>query len=522
MRSVILFIFLWRCLAAQQAGIEGRVIDAVTRQPMPGVHISLRASDNVYGAISGRDGHFSIANMPPAVYVLSIQRNGYVHLPPKAPNGRADDSVTLKPGDQLTEFTVEMTPRAVITGTVVDEFGDPVQHVEVEALPAVSGSSESLTGPHSPARTDDRGQFRIPLPSGKFYVRAKANSRTTPLVKREIRSDGLEPPVYGATFYPGTESKDQATLVQLTAGREVTGIDIRLTRKHSLTISGVVTGMQDHSVPAGVSMFSSGDSFPRLVLTAPDGRFTAPGLPPGLYHLVARQTSAGTPLQSPTVDVRLDSADQSNVSLALVHSEALSGTLAIEGDPVEALTVLLDRYTEYGGLEAAGQLARGDVDRDGSFRINQVFPGKFRVRVLPMPENAYVKSVKLDDTEAPDGILDLSRGVEGARIKVTISRNGGRLEGSVLGDSPAVVVLAATMEAIDDTNPQIVEPGAKFKYTGLRPGKYRLIAIGGREFTGDESIKALFPKAPEIEIREGDRITKDVKPMTAENPSGTQ
>jgi len=29
----------------------------------------------------------------------------------------------------------------------------------------------------------------------------------------------------------------------------------------------------------------------------------------------------------------------------------------------------------------------------------------------------------------------------------------------------------------------------------------------------------MFPKAPEIEIREGDRITKDVKIMAPENPS---
>lgn len=111
MRSAILFILLCRCLTAQDsAGIEGTAIDAITRQPMASVHITLRsAADAAWGAISGHDGRFSIVNMPPAIYFLTAQHNGYVYAP-------ADAGVTLKPGEPRTEFTVEMTPRALIAG----------------------------------------------------------------------------------------------------------------------------------------------------------------------------------------------------------------------------------------------------------------------------------------------------------------------------------------------------------------------------------------------------------------------
>src|SRR5665213_3201635 len=90
----ILALLFCSCLLAQQASIEGIAIDAVTRQPLAGVHITLaggpaigvdREDEQTYGAISRPDGHFSIANLKPGVYYLIAQHDGYVHLPGKKP-----------------------------------------------------------------------------------------------------------------------------------------------------------------------------------------------------------------------------------------------------------------------------------------------------------------------------------------------------------------------------------------------------------------------------------------------------
>jgi hypothetical protein len=40
-----------------------------------------------------------------------------------------------------------------------------------------------------------------------------------------------------------------------------------------------------------------------------------------------------------------------------------------------------------------------------------------------------------------------------------------------------------------------------------------------RESDEFAALKAIFPHVPEIEIREGDRITKDITLITPENPS---
>src|ERR1700733_2404156 len=105
MRRLSLLLLICSCLRAQQASIEGVAIDAVTKQPMAGVHITMLAigserfptgQGDKYGAISGRDGHFSITSIAPALYLLVAQHNGFIQLPGKAPNGRADRTIAVK------------------------------------------------------------------------------------------------------------------------------------------------------------------------------------------------------------------------------------------------------------------------------------------------------------------------------------------------------------------------------------------------------------------------------------------
>jgi hypothetical protein len=343
----------------------------------------------------------------------------------------------------------------------------------------------------------------------------------------EIRSDGAVPPVYGETFYPGAASKDKSELIELTPGQELTGVDIHLAPKRSVSISGRVTGMSDPT-QAFVSITSLRDadrgSSNQEAFTAPDGTFAIAGLSPGKYRLTASTPSqGGAALRSAAVEVQLDTGDETGITLALVGAETVSGNLEIEGDAAKSagkLTVRLAPVSQNGETKGA------EADDSGNFHFDQMFPGKFRVTVMPLPENAYIKSVKLGAAEAQDGLLDLSRGVTGAAINITIGRNAGRLEGSVVDEDGkpsatpfTLVILAASGAEIDDTNIRQTKAGDKFSYSGLRPGKYRLVALDPQQFMGGldiDALKALVGQAPEFEIHEKDRLTKDVKILPAE------
>src|ERR1035441_3454876 len=130
MKGAILVLLVSACLRGQQGSLEGMAVHAVTREPLSHVHVRLVAASfagitGAYGAMSDRTGHFSIATIRPGTYILAPELAGFLYVQAKGgvPN------LTIKPGQHVTGYQLEMTPRAVISGRVVDEAGDPLQSV---------------------------------------------------------------------------------------------------------------------------------------------------------------------------------------------------------------------------------------------------------------------------------------------------------------------------------------------------------------------------------------------------------
>jgi hypothetical protein len=144
-----------------------------------------------------------------------------------------------------------------------------------------------------------------------------------------------------------------------------------------------------------------------------------------------------------------------------------------------------------------------------------------------MPESGFVKEITVDGKAAPDDVLDFSQGVGGSKLKITVSRNGGQVAGRVLGadGEPAVglimIGIGTDAKSLDENNGTRVKDG-HYSFKGLRPGKYRIVAFDIAELlqvlTGDmneEDInERVFDAGTEVEVKEGDRLTKDLTALT--------
>jgi hypothetical protein len=521
MKVCLAVLLLSGALAAQPASVDGSVVDDTGGQPLAGVHISLLAGDfgnikEAYGAISDRAGHFSIASIPAGSYIVLADRTGFLQA------RKADDPILptlhLKAGQQLAGFAVRMAARAVIAGRVVDEAGDPVPGVNVQASASPGDPPLLLLRANLYTSTDDRGQFRLTGPPGKYYLKATPASGSGD--PPEVRSDGSSEVSYGPTYYPGTAVPGRAEAVEAAAGRDVTGIEIRLVREQSLSIGGTVTGAGG----ATATVWLHSTEHRRAASTGPGGKFRFTRLPAGTYQLFA-ELPGKTTLQSQTVDVKLDGADENNVQLVLSPGGDLTGTLEMGGDAVAAKRVV--RLAPVGLASGAdGQIPSEPVESDGSFRMTiAVPPGRYTVTVNPMPQDAYVRAVLLDGVAAPDGLLDFSSGAHGSKIKVMMGRNGGQISGRVLdaegGPAPGMttwVLLSSNPAALGAEQSTRVSDG-RYSFRGLHPGKYRVAALDVLRFAGVLEAgqeKDLLDRGDEIEIKEGDRITKDVKLTTKE------
>ena len=526
------------CLSAQQQGsLEGTATNSLTHEPLANVHVRLIAADfnginGAYGAMSDRAGHFSIASIRPGTYILLPERSGFLHVQSK--NSGAVPNITIKAGEKVTQYELEMTPRAILSGRVVDESGDPVQGVRVQTVPAAPDAGPAIINPAPNPLTDDRGEFRITGPAGKFYVQAVLSQQMNN-ERPEVRSDGTSEAVYGTTFYPSTLRKDRGTVVEAIAGKEVGGLEIRLARQQGgLSISGVISG-----IPEGPSrpyvMLQWGEKAPiansgRSVFTGPDGRFKIESLQPGFYRIAAVYMDGKTPMVSRTMEWTLENSDISNVELVLTPGIQVTGKVRMEGDapgtPSPKRTVRLEPFMGFtpGNLQRSG----GEVDAEGAFTITGAAPSRYKVGVEPLPEGAYVKAVEIDGAKGTDTSLDLSAATKGVTANILLGRNGVQVSGRVLDPNGErlqsnlvmIFLIREFEEVLDGMNGNgTTRAGADGKYTlkPFAPGKYRLFAVDALRISGGavlDTFKDMFNRAEEVEFKEGERLTKDLRVMT--------
>ena len=539
MRQLLLISLLVAgCLRAQPGSAGGVVVDQ-TGKPVAGVHIRLITSDPnsnesnpaVYGAVSDKAGQFSVEGLKSGLYFVMAERTGFVQQMSRL------SMLALKAGQSLTDYKITMAARALIVGHVLDEYGDPVQGIVVLVEPVNPNQSAGFMFGRMQVPTDERGEFRLTTGPGKYYVKAADMLRFRG-DGPEIRTDGTPGTPFIATFYPSAANTSSAGVVEVAAGQDLAGVDIRLLRTgpsaaRGFTVSGVVIGTPDNG--RATVMLRSGESAGqynngRGVQAGEDGKFSISGMQPGYYSAAASYSSGKAILQSHTMEFHLESADETGLQLTLAPGEELTGKLELVGD---APAGQAEKHTVR--LEAAGggnQFGQGgppaaEVQQDGVFQFNGVPPGKFKAVVEPMPENGYLKEVSVDGKAVPDRVLDFTQGVGGSRLKITVGRDGGQISGKVLGkDGEPVIGLVTILfgtdaKHMDEDNSSIVRDG-KFSLKSIRPGKYRIVAIDIAEmmplFSGDgdneKMMQQLFDGAEEIEVKEGDRITKDIAVLT--------
>jgi hypothetical protein len=135
-----------------------------------------------------------------------------------------------------------------------------------------------------------------------------------------------------------------------------------------------------------------------------------------------------------------------------------------------------------------------------------VWPGTFRVAVDPFPENAYLKSVELDGAVADDGAIELY-GDHVPHLKIAMGLDGAMISGKVVdkdGRPRQGVRIYLTADSKEIAKAASTEEEGAYVLKGIRPGKYRLFTLHS-----GENFAAKSDGAEEIELRPGDRITKD-------------
>lgn len=504
---------------AQESGaISGRVV-AEDGKPISNVRISLSSrgtggSQSVSrSTASDEDGNFQFNNLPDRNYDLSISVvKGFI------PAAGGQFRTRLRVGDNTT---ITMTKGGVITGRVTDPDGEPVVGINVAAMYARDQSGRKTIGQTSarPAQTDDRGIYRIyGLSPGKYIVGANAGPNfVAPALS----------PYYGETptFHPSS-TRDTAAEIEVVAGGEATGIDIRYRGEIGHIVSGKFSGLGE-SARAGVTLLDAqtGASVGNSLFqpNQSESGFAIHGVPDGEYELTASHSNSETEEHSFSEPrrVTVKGADVTGVVLRMIPAANIAGQIAVEKSPNVCDDKLKFSYEEIfvsamrdeklnasPGSPWAIMGRSGSINEKGEFKINGLVPGRYRLNAnLPYP-NWFVKSINASVLTARTAVSDLARnglslksGEKFSGVTVTITDGGASLSGKVVGKEGAtlpsrmMVHLVPAEQTFADDVLRYAERRASngsFAFTNLAPGKYFLLARSLPD--GDQPELPAIPK----------------------------
>lgn len=480
----------------EAAAIEGQVVNAATGEPLKRATVTLRRVSSSssapdaprgYTATTDASGRFAIAGVAPGEYRLSARRNGFVD----ADYGSRDflgsgETVTLKSRQRLGDILFRMTPHGVIAGRVVDEDGEPVPGVRMQALRYRYPQGRKQLAEYGEGSTNDIGEYRIAgLPPGRYYISASPRRS----YDRGMQAAGAQPEEeYATTFFPGAGDAAAAAVVDVGPGAQLRGLDLTLRRRRTVYVRGRITGGQA-SGRQRVAVFlrpreAAAPSMNRPAGVDPNGNFEFRGVAPGSYTLVAALSERGRNAFTARLPLVVGNANLENVSLALNPPLDVAGRVRADSQAAVNLAGIRVNLRPAEPMMSGSSSPSARVQADGSFSFAGISPDNYLVTLSGLPDGFYVKVVAVGGQNVLLTGIDLNGGIAGG-IEILLSPHAGQLTGVAQNDqqeaaSGAAVVLVPQEQErrglAQYYHTASADAAGRFTVKSLDPGQYRIYA----------------------------------------------
>jgi hypothetical protein len=343
--------------------LVGQTLDGMTGKGLAGVIVTLANAPVPTGSpftatpppklgrlpmklLTDANGRFVFREVPKGSFTITASKPGYDFGPygRRAPTDTVPETIVLGDGEKRGDLSVPLWKFGAISGTVVDETGEPLINVQVKVLrrTIVSGRPR-FQQIGATVSTDDRGVYRaaslgpgdyvvgivttqttVPVTLVTAFAAAVKNGRTEDIQRdldrsssqsfslfgggqpvgswllRPASGSAAPPPpaqgkvyVYPCVFYPTAGSIGDATIVTLAPAADRTGIDFQLRPVVASTVSGVLTGLNGPEAQTALDLVAGNANDPQRdyeIVTATtvsdsNGAFAFLGVTPGLYTI---------------------------------------------------------------------------------------------------------------------------------------------------------------------------------------------------------------------------------------------
>ena len=545
--------------------ILGRVVSTDTGGPLRRAQVRLTAQEiGVKVALTDAEGRYEFRELPAGRFTLNASKSGYVSVQygqtRPFEQGRP---IELADKQVLAKTDVAMPRGGVISGRIVDEFGDPLPDALVSAMRQTwSNGRRRLLPTGRTSQTNDLGQYRMyGLPPGEYYISASLRNTDITIMDAALLggpssgASGSTPSSgYAPTYFPGTTTATSAQRVTVAVGQEAQNTDFALAPVRLARITGTVMTSDGKPLDGGMvsAMPASRTGEVGLALmggatgrTSKDGNFSIPSVAPGEYTLTVRSVriitsdggdtmmfratigggSDGTDSETASVPVVVSGEDLSNVVIITSKGATANGRLTFEGGaPPAATGVRINSVaadTDGPIMMAAGGVTAKD---DGSFQLKGL-SGRRLLRLNNLPPGWTLKSVRLNGDDVTDSGIEFKSGQDLSGLELVASSKQTEITGGVtasngsplkdytvvvFSDDPQYWTLPFT-RWVNGTRP---DQEGRFRVRNLPAGSYNIVAVDYIEAGawGDpELLDRLKSHAKRITLSDGGSEKVDLK-----------
>lgn len=544
--------------------ISGHVMDNESGRPVKRARVLLVSSavSGGRGAMTDATGYFSFSGLPAGQYNINVSKTGYITVShgQRRPL-RIGRPLTLRDGEEAANIDFRLPKGSVISGHVLDEDGEPLIGVRVQALRYQNVQGQQRLLPAGSGSTDDRGYYRVyALQPGNYYVNATARSADvrvmiesrlgvtitgTAVVERGLPSadPASAPRGYAPTYYPGVTSLVQAGVVTLALSQEMTGVDFALQLVPTARVGGYVLN-PDGSAATGAQVTLLADDGRNMTggmsysgRTRADGTFTIENVPPGTYLGVARtggggraarQGGSGTAAIEARQSLTVAGQDVNGFVLTLVPGATIQGSVVFESGGTPAPAQVGRITVSANPLEPMpmDRLSSTRLSVDGTFALENISPGTRLLRVSGVPRPWALKAIYLNGRDVSDTPIDLDSNERATGVSIVLTDRTTEVTGTVpAGEDEVLLDYLVVAFSTDRTHwvpqsrrIQTARPDADgiYRITGLPPGDYLFVAIDDaeqNEWYDTSFLEEIRSAAARVTLVEGEVKTQELRLM---------
>jgi hypothetical protein len=477
-------------------------------------------------ATTDAQGAYEFKELRAGRYVLTANKGSFVSLS----YGQTRPTEPGKPIQVLDNQTIErvdfsLPHGGVITGRILDEFGEPLSDVMVapQRFQYVQGQRR-LTPAGRSAFSNDLGEFRIfGVAPGQYYLQATwRNTNPTGFGGTDDKNS------YAPLYFPGTLEIAQAQRLTISVGSEISDVVMTMRPIKAASVTGTIVDSRGQPM-VGMLMVGQPDGpggfFATGAPVRPDGTFQLNGLAPGDYVITAQQMG-GNPQEAETATTKITVAGEDISGVQLVAAKPLSTRGRVIVDPGAAASLpprlALQASSPQQMMPMMGARLPAMVQDDMTFELKTA-PGVYRLNLAGAPQGWTIRSVRRGATDVTDSGFEVKSGddtvleVELTNKLTTISGLVTNARGETVKDYTAIV-FAQDAERWKGNSRHLStgrpDQDGRFSITGLPPGEYYIIALDRVEIgesSDPEFLEKIHTRASRLSLNEGETKTVDLR-----------